>query len=63
MSLENLGGMFSQKSGVQQSMSSTIMSTIMSYMMQHFMQKGLGSFMNSSGGHQQDPFFLLKTKG
>ncbi|MFL6478042.1 MAG: hypothetical protein ACJ70Z_06805 [Nitrososphaera sp.] len=31
-------------------MSSTIMSTIMSYMMQHFMQKGLGSFMNSSGG-------------
>ena len=50
MSLDNLAGMFSQKSGVQQSMSSTIMSTIMSYMMQHFMQKGLGSFMNSSGG-------------
>jgi len=50
MNLDNLAGMFSQKSGVQQSMSSTIMSTIMSYMMQHFMQKGLGSFMNSSGG-------------
>src|ERR687897_1737680 len=50
MNLDNLTGMFSQRSGVQQSMSSTIMSTIMSYMMQHFMQKGLSSFMNSSGG-------------
>ena len=50
MSLDNLAGMFSQRSGVQQSMSSTIMSTIMNYMMQNFMQKGLGSFMNSSGG-------------
>jgi hypothetical protein len=50
MNLDNLAGMFSQKSGVQQSISSTIMSTIMSYMMQHFMQKGLGSFMNSDGG-------------
>src|SRR5918994_2600580 len=50
MNLENLAGMFSQRSGVQQSMSSTIMSTIMSYMMQHFMQKGLSSFMNSGGG-------------
>src|SRR3712207_1044656 len=50
MNLDNLAGMFSQRSGVQQSMSSTIMSTIMSYMMQHFMQKGLGNFMNSGGG-------------
>ena len=50
MNLDSLAGMFSQRSGVQQSMSSTIMSTIMSYMMQHFMQKGLGSFMNSGGG-------------
>jgi hypothetical protein len=50
MNLDNLAGMFSQRSGVQQSMSSTIMSTIMSYMMQHFMQKGFGSFMNSGGG-------------
>jgi hypothetical protein len=50
MNLDNLAGMFSQRSGVQQSMSSTIMSTIMSYMMQNFMQKGLGSFMNSAGG-------------
>ena len=50
MNLDNLASMFSQRSGVQQSMSSTIMSTIMSYMMQHFMQKGLGSFMNSGGG-------------
>ena len=50
MNLDNLAGMFSQRSGVQQSMSSTIMSTIMNYMMQNFMQKGLGSFMNSGGG-------------
>jgi hypothetical protein len=50
MNLDNLAGMFSQRSGVQKSMSSTIMSTIMSYMMQNFMQKGLGSFMNSGGG-------------
>jgi len=50
MNLDKLASMFSQRSGVQQSMSSTIMSTIMSYMMQHFMQKGLGSFMNSGGG-------------
>ncbi len=50
MNLDNLAGMFSQRSGVQQSMSSTIMSTIMSYMIQHFMQKGLGNFMNSGGG-------------
>jgi hypothetical protein len=50
MSLDNLAGMFSQRSGVQQSISSTIMSTIMSYMMQNFMQKGLGSFMSSGGG-------------
>jgi hypothetical protein len=50
MNLDNLAGMFSQRSGVQQSMSSTIMSTIMRYMMQNFMQKGLGSFMNSGGG-------------
>src|SRR5919106_4741456 len=50
MNLDNLAGMFSQRSGVQQSMSSTIMSTIMRYMTQHFMQKGLGNFMNSGGG-------------
>ena len=50
MNLDNLAGMFSQRSGAPQSMSSNIMSTIMSYMMQNFMQKGLGSFMNSGGG-------------
>ena len=63
MNLENLAGMFSQRSGVQQSMSSTIMSTIMSYMVQHFMQKGLGSFMNSGGsdrGSMQSSFSELQ---
>jgi hypothetical protein len=63
MNLENLAGMFSQRSGVQQSMSSTIMSTIISYMMQHFMQKGLGNFMNSGGsdrGSMQSSFSELQ---
>ena len=63
MNLDNLAGMFSQRSGVQQSMSSTIMSTIMSYMMQHFMQKGLGSFLNSGGndrGSMQSSFSELE---
>src|ERR671926_1004714 len=49
MSLDNLAGMFSQRSGIQQTIASTIMSTIMSYMMQNFMQKGLSSFLGSGG--------------
>jgi hypothetical protein len=49
MSLDNLAGMFSQRSGIQQSMASTIMSTIMSYMMQNMMQRGLGGFLGSGG--------------
>ncbi len=63
MNLDNLAGMFSQRSGMQQSMSSTIMSTIMNYMMQNFMQKGLGSFMNSGGsdrGSMQSSFSELQ---
>ena len=52
MSLENLAGMFSQRSGLQQSITSTIMSTIMSYMMQNLMQKGLSSFLGSRGNDQ-----------
>src|SRR5919205_3068861 len=52
MSLENLAGMFSQRTGAQQSISSTIMSTIMSYLMQNFMQKGLSSFLGSGGSDQ-----------
>lgn len=45
----NLTGMFSQRSGVQQSISNGIMSTIINYRMQNFMQKGLGTFLNSGG--------------
>jgi hypothetical protein len=52
MSLDNLANMFSQKSGVQQSIASTVMSTIMGYMMQHFMQKGLSGFLGSGGKDQ-----------
>lgn len=53
MNLDDLAGMFSQRTGAQQSISSTIMSTIMGYMMQHFMQKGLGGFLGS-GGNDRD---------
>jgi hypothetical protein len=49
MKLEDLAGMFSNKTGVQQSIGSTIMSTVMSYAMQNLMQRGIGSFMNSGG--------------
>lgn len=52
MSLENLAGMFSQRSGIQQTIASTIMSTVMSYMLQHFMQKGVGGFLGSGGSNQ-----------
>ena len=63
MNLDNLVGMFSQRNGVQQSMSSTIMSTIMSYLMQNFMQKGLGGFISSAGadrGSMQSSFSELE---
>ena len=52
MSLDNLAGMFSQRTGAQQTVASTIMSTVMSYIMQNFMQKGLSSFLGSGGGDQ-----------
>lgn len=52
MSLDTLTNMFSQRSGVQQSIASTVMSTVMSYMMQHFMQKGLSGFLGSGGKDQ-----------
>ncbi len=63
MNLDNLAGMFSQRSGVQQSMSDNIVFTIMSYMMLHFMQKGLDNFLNSGGndrGSMQSPFSELE---
>src|SRR5919205_613965 len=54
MSLENLAGIFSQRTGAQQTIASTIMSTITSYLMQNFMQKGLSSFLGSGGSNNNE---------
>ncbi len=52
MSLDSLAGMFSQKSGVQQSIGSTIISTIIGFLVQKMMGQGLGNMLSggSSGG-------------
>ena len=53
MSLDSLVGMFSQRSGVQQSMGSTIMSTIIGFLVQKMMGQGLGNMLsggNTDGG-------------
>jgi hypothetical protein len=53
MSLDSLSGMFSQKSGVQQSMGNTIISTIIGFLVQKMMGQGLGNMLSggsSSGG-------------
>jgi hypothetical protein len=57
MNLDNLAGMFSQRSGVQQSMGNSIMSAIIGFMAQKMMGQGIGSMLsgggsNSSGGIQ-----------
>ena len=52
MSLDSLAGIFSQRSGVQQSMGNTIISTIISFLVQKMMGQGLGNMLSggSSGG-------------
>ena len=53
MSLDGLAGMFSQRSGVQQSMGNTIISTIIGFLVQKMMGQGLGDMLSggsSSGG-------------
>ena len=50
MSLDNLAGMFSQRSGVQQSMGNSIMSAIIGFMAQKMMGQGIGSMLSGSGG-------------
>lgn len=40
---------FSNKSGIEQSVASTIMSTVVNFALQNLMQKGIGSFLNSGG--------------
>jgi hypothetical protein len=49
MSLSDITGMLSGRTGIQQSVSSSIMSTIMNYMIQRMMNRGIDSFMNSGG--------------
>jgi hypothetical protein len=48
MNIDNLAGIFSQRSGVQQSMSSSIMSVIIGFIVQKMMGQGLGNML--SGG-------------
>jgi hypothetical protein len=50
MNLDNLAGMFSQRSGVQQSMGNSIMSAIIGFMAQKMMGQGIGSMLSGSGG-------------
>ena len=50
MSLDNLAGMFSQRSGVQQSMGNSIMSAIIGFMAQKMMGQGIGNMLSGSSG-------------
>ena len=52
MSLDSLAGIFSQRSGVQQSMGNTIIITIIGFLGQKMMGQGLGNMLSggSSGG-------------
>jgi hypothetical protein len=49
MNLDNLAGMFSQRSGVQQSMGNSIMSAIIGFMAQKMIGQGIGSMLSGSG--------------
>jgi hypothetical protein len=49
MNIDNLAGIFSQRSGVQQSMGSSIMSAIIGFMVQKMMGQGLGNILSSGG--------------
>jgi hypothetical protein len=49
VNIDNLAGMFSQKSGVQQSMGNSIMSAIIGFMVQKMMGQGLGSMLSGGG--------------
>jgi hypothetical protein len=49
MNLDNLAGMFSQRSGVQQSMGNSIMSAIIGFMAQKMMGQGIGSMLSGGG--------------
>jgi hypothetical protein len=50
MNIDNLAGMFSQRSGVQQPTGNSIMSAIIGFMAQKMMGQGLGSMLSGGGG-------------
>ncbi len=50
MNLDNLAGMFSQRSGVQQSMGNSIMNAIIGFMAQKMMGQGIGSMLSGGSG-------------
>jgi hypothetical protein len=54
MNIDNLAGMFSQKSGVQQSMGNSIMSAIIGFVAQKMMGQGLGRMLSGLGGLNRD---------
>ncbi len=50
MNIEALSSMLSNRTGMQQSMASTVMNIVLSYAVQHFMQKGLlGNILGGAG--------------
>ena len=49
MNLDNLAGMFSQRSGVQQSMGNSIMNAIIGFIAQKMMGQGIGSMLSGGG--------------
>ena len=63
MSLDSLAGMFSQRSGIQQSMGSTIMSTIIDFLVQKMMGQGSGNMLSGgSSGGGVDRYISYNTK-
>ena len=50
MNIDNLAGMFSQKSGLQQSMGNSIMSAIIGFVTQKMMGQGLGNMLSGGNG-------------
>jgi hypothetical protein len=50
MNIDSLAGIFSQRSGAQQSMGNSIMSAIIGFMAQKMMGQGIGSMLSGGGG-------------
>jgi hypothetical protein len=50
MSIESLAGMFSQRSGADQSMGSSVMTAIFGFLVQKIMGGGIGSMLSGLTG-------------